>query len=66
MGSQCVASVALYSLVVGFVEVVSVEFVGQFCSKVFENVAGEVVWRDCVVVFNASSSFFSCVALKEA
>ena len=38
-----VASVALCSMVVCLVDVVSVEVVSQLCSKVFESVAGQVV-----------------------
>eukprot|EP00961_Rhodomonas_salina_P056511 759101-Rhodomonas_salina.1 len=39
VGIWRVASVALCSVVVDLVEVVSVDVVGQLCSKVFESVA---------------------------
>ena len=42
-GDWRVASVALCSVVVDLVDVVSVEVVGQLCSKVFESVAGKVM-----------------------
>ena len=54
------------SVVVDLVDVVSVDVVGQFCSKVFESVAGKVVWWDRAVVFSAFSSFFSCVVSRQA